>query len=207
MKKRIIKIISFLLASLLLSFCLAGCGEKKESGDGKEDGGETMGEYKITNKVKITMDDGGEIYIALYGDEAPITVANFLDLVRSGFYDGVIIHRIVPGFVIQGGDPDGTGFGGSDKTIKGEFSENGVNNRISHQRGVVSMARSQNPDSASSQFFICLDNVSSSLDGKYAAFGEVIEGMDVVDRIAAVPTGYGDRPVTEVVMKKVEVIS
>ena len=165
-----------------------------------------MGEYKITNKVKITMDDGGEIYIALYGDEAPITVANFLDLVRSGFYDGVIIHRIVPGFVIQGGDPDGTGFGGNGKTIKGEFSENGVNNRISHQRGVVSMARSQNPDSASSQFFICLDNVSSSLDGKYAAFGEVIEGMDVVDRIAAVPTGYGDRPVTDVVMQKVEVI-
>ena len=205
MKKSILRFVSFILAAVLLTVCLAGCGEKEENTN-KEEVTEMNGEFKVTNKVKITMDDGGEIVIALYGEEAPITVANFLDLVNSGFYNGLIFHRVVPGFVIQGGDPEGTGYGGSEKTIKGEFAENGVDNRISHKRGILSMARSNNPDSASSQFFICLGDVSASLDGKYAAFGEVTEGMDVVDRIASVSCDYNDKPVTDVVMEKVEVI-
>ena len=130
--------------------------------------------------VQIEMESGGVMKLELYPDTAPITVANFVELAKSGFYDGLIFHRVISGFMIQGGDPMGTGMGGSDKKIKGEFAVNGVNNTLSHDRGVISMARSQMFDSASSQFFICHAD-ASFLDGQYAAFGRVTEGIEVVD--------------------------
>ena len=132
--------------------------------------------------VTITMENGDVMKAELYPEIAPNTVNNFISLVKKGFYDGLIFHRVIPGFMIQGGDPEGTGRGGSDETIKGEFSENGVKNDISHERGVISMARSSDPDSASSQFFI-VQSDSTYLDGQYAAFGHVTEGMDIVDQI------------------------
>lgn len=139
--------------------------------------------------VTIEMENGDIIKAELYPEIAPNTVNNFISLVNKGFYDGVIFHRVIRGFMIQGGDPEGTGRGGSDETIKGEFSENGVKNDISHERGVISMARSSDPDSASSQFFI-VQSDSTFLDGDYAAFGHVTEGMDIVDKICkeAAPT-------------------
>ena len=133
--------------------------------------------------VCITVKNVGKITLQLDGTQAPITVANFISLIEDGFYNGLTFHRIIDGFMIQGGDPEGTGIGGSDTTIKGEFSANGVNNTISHTRGVISMARSQDMNSASSQFFIC-DADSPHLDGQYAAFGYVLKGMNVVDYIA-----------------------
>ena len=132
--------------------------------------------------VTIEMENGGIIKAELYPEIAPESVRNFISLINKGFYDGLIFHRVIPGFMIQGGDPEGTGRGGSDETIKGEFSENGVENNISHERGVISMARSSDPDSASSQFFI-VQSDSTYLDGQYAAFGHVTEGMDIVDQI------------------------
>ena len=135
--------------------------------------------------------DGGEFIITLYPEYAPITCENFEKLVSEGFYDGLTFHRVVEGFMAQGGDPEGTGMGGSKDTIKGEFASNGVENNLSHTRGVVSMARSQNPDSASSQFFICYDDSCAFLDGNYAAFGEVTEGMEVVDDFLKVPRSLG----------------
>ena len=155
--------------------------------------------------VRIEMEDGGIIEIELLPDAAPITAANFEKLAREGFYDGLIFHRVIAGFMIQGGDPTGTGMGGSKENIKGEFAVNGVDNPISHKRGVVSMARSQNYNSASSQYFI-MHADGEFLDGQYAAFGRVVSGMDVVDRIAATRTSFGDRPVAEQRMKKVTVI-
>ena len=143
--------------------------------------------------VRIEMEGGGCIDIELYPDKAPITVANFEKLVKEGFYDGLIFHRVIPGFMIQGGDPLGTGMGGSKKKIKGEFWINGVKNDISHKRGVISMARAMDPDSASSQFFIVHAD-STFLDRQYAAFGKVVSGMEIVDEIAAVPTDSSDRP-------------
>ena len=132
--------------------------------------------------VTFEMENGDIMKAELYPEVAPNTVNNFVSLVKKGFYDGVIFHRVISGFMIQGGDPEGTGRGGSDETIKGEFSENGVKNDISHERGVISMARSSDPDSASSQFFI-VQSDSTFLDGDYAAFGHVTEGMDIVDKI------------------------
>ena len=132
--------------------------------------------------VTFEMENGDIMKAELYPEVAPNTVNNFVSLVKKGFYDGVIFHRVISGFMIQGGDPEGTGRGGSDETIKGEFSENGVKNDISHERGVISMARSSDPDSASSQFFI-VQSDSTYLDGQYAAFGHVTEGMDIVDQI------------------------
>ncbi len=155
--------------------------------------------------VQIEMDNGGIIKIELYADKAPITVANFEKLVKEGFYDGLIFHRVISGFMIQGGDPTGTGMGGAGERIKGEFAINGVENDISHLRGVISMARSQMPDSASSQFFICHAD-ATFLDGQYAAFGKVTEGMEVVDEIAETATNYADRPLVDRVMKKVTLI-
>ena len=145
----------------------------------------------MTNKVALEID----------GTAAPITVENFKQLVADGFYDGLIFHRVISGFMIQGGDPTGTGCGGSQNNIKGEFRMNGVNNPISHLRGVISMARSGHPDSASSQFFICHED-AKFLDGQYAAFGKVFEGMDVVDRIANTATNSNDRPLTNQVIKR-----
>ena len=134
------------------------------------------------SKVKVTMENHGEFLIELYPEFAPATVANFLKLAGSGFYDGTIFHRVVDNFMAQGGDPEGTGMGGADETIKGEFAANGfTQNTLSHTRGVISMARSMLPNSASSQFFICYSDDCSFLDGNYAAFGKVIEGMESVD--------------------------
>ena len=152
--------------------------------------------------VVIEMDNGGIIRIEVDEKAAPITAANFLKLVREGFYDGIGFHRIISGFMIQGGDPTGTGAGGSKDTIKGEFASNGFNNPIRHTRGVISMARTMDPNSASSQFFI-MHADAPHLDGQYAAFGKVVEGMGVVDQIAASRTDVRDRPVTPVIMKRV----
>ncbi len=143
----------------------------------------------------------GEIKIELDYKNAPISSANFVSLVNKGFYDGLTFHRIIKGFMIQGGCPLGNGTGGPGYSIKGEFRSNGVNNQLSHKRGVISMARAMNPNSAGSQFFIC-DKDDLFLDGQYAAFGHVIEGMDVVDKIASVKTGYQDRPLNKVVIEK-----
>ncbi|MCD7891288.1 MAG: peptidylprolyl isomerase [Ruminococcus sp.] len=155
--------------------------------------------------VIIEMENGKQIKIELYPDIAPITCENFEKLVKSGFYDGLTFHRIIPGFMIQGGCPKGNGTGGSGCSIKGEFSSNGVKNSLRHTRGVVSIARSMKPDSAGSQFFIMHDD-APHLDGQYAAFGKVIEGMDVVDEIAEVPTDYSDKPVQPQIMKKVTIV-
>ncbi|MBQ3792133.1 MAG: peptidylprolyl isomerase [Clostridia bacterium] len=155
--------------------------------------------------VEIEMENGKKIRLELCPEYAPLTCENFLNLVREGFYDGLIFHRVIAGFMIQGGDPLGTGYGGSKKTIKGEFRSNGVNNPLSHERGVISMARSSDPNSASSQFFICHAD-ATFLDGQYAAFGRVTEGMDVVDEIASVRTNFSDKPLVEQRMKKVREI-
>ena len=155
-----------------------------------------------TDVVAIEMVDGGRMIIGLDAASAPITVNNFKKLVGEGFYDGLIFHRVISGFMIQGGDPTGTGMGGSKETIKGEFAHNGVNNPISHDRGVISMARSMMYNSASSQFFIC-HKAARFLDGEYAAFGKLLEGEETLDAIATTPTSRGDRPIKEQKIKRV----
>ena len=155
--------------------------------------------------VNIEMANGKNIKIELYPDVAPITVANFEKLVKEGFYDGLIFHRVISGFMIQCGDPMGTGMCGAKEKIKGEFLANGVRNDLKHTRGVISMARSAMPNSASSQFFI-MHQDAPHLDGQYAAFGKVVEGMDVVDEIAAVDVNFNDKPLVDQVMKKVTLI-
>ena len=189
MKKRIV---CFALAVL----CLLGLSACANTNSGNN--GEPI-------MVEITMRDGGVIKLELYPDMAPITVENFTKLAGEGFYDGLIFHRVINGFMIQGGDPEGTGMGGSGENIKGEFAINGVANDISHVRGVISMARSRSYNSASSQFFIVHQD-ATYLDGQYAAFGRVIEGMDVVDAIAATQTNANDRPLTEQVFETIRVI-
>ncbi len=154
--------------------------------------------------VTFTMENGDTMKAELYPEVAPNTVNNFISLVKKGFYDGLIFHRIISGFMIQGGDPDGTGMGGPGYSIKGEFSYNGVDNNLKHSRGVLSMARAQHPDSAGSQFFIMHAN-APHLDGQYAAFGKLIEGEDVLDSIASVDTDWNDRPRKPQVMKTVTV--
>lgn len=153
--------------------------------------------------VIIEMEYGGKIELELYPDVAPKTVENFLKLVNEGFYDGLIFHRVIRGFMIQGGDPLGNGMGGAKDKIRGEFRANGFNNPLKHTRGVISMARSYDPNSASSQFFI-MHQDTPSLDGQYAAFGKVVSGMEIVDEIASVPT-INDRPRITMKMKKVYV--
>ena len=155
--------------------------------------------------VLIEMENGKEIKIELYPDKAPLTVANFEKLVKEGFYNGLIFHRVIAGFMIQGGDPLGNGMGGSEENIKGEFAANGVQNDLKHTRGVISMARSANPNSASSQFFI-MHADAPHLDGQYAAFGKVVEGIEVVDEIASVSTDWSDRPRVPQMMAKVSLI-
>ena len=154
--------------------------------------------------VVIEMANGKKIKIELYPEIAPITVENFEKLVKQGFYNGLIFHRVIPGFMIQGGCPEGTGMGGPGWNIKGEFSSNGVKNDLKHTRGVISMARSMRPDSAGSQFFIMHED-APHLDGQYAAFGKVVEGIEVVDEIAEVETDYADKPLTAQVMKSVTI--
>lgn len=154
--------------------------------------------------VTIEIAGGGSVKAELYPDIAPNTVNNFISLIKKGYYDGLTFHRIISGFMIQGGCPDGTGMGGPGYSIKGEFALNGVENNLKHTEGVLSMARSQMPDSAGSQFFI-MHKTSPHLDGAYAAFGKVIEGMDVVNRIAETATDYSDRPLEDQVMQSVTV--
>lgn len=154
--------------------------------------------------ITIKMKDGGMIKIELYPDIAPNTVNNFIDLVKKEFYNGLIFHRVIPGFMIQGGCPEGTGMGGPGYTIKGEFSHNGFKNDLKHEPGVISMARAMNPNSAGSQFFIMHEN-SPHLDGEYAAFGKVIEGIEIVNKIAEVKTSRSDKPVEPQVMEAVTV--
>ena len=165
-----------------------------------------MSNYVKTNEttdlVRITMESGKSLVLKLDAENAPITVANFQKLVGEGFYNGLIFHRVIAGFMVQGGDPTGTGMSGSKQTIKGEFLANGVRNTLSHKRGVISMARTNVPDSASSQFFICHAD-ATFLDGQYAAFGKVVEGIDVVDDIAAAPTDRMDKPLKDQRMKEV----
>ncbi len=156
--------------------------------------------------IILHIKDYGDIQLELDHQSAPITCQNFEELVKKGFYDGLTFHRIIKGFMIQGGDPEGTGCGGSGKEILGEFKANGVNNTISHKRGVISMARSQWFNSASSQFFIC-DANNEFLDGQYAAFGHVVQGMEVVDKIASTKTDRNDRPLQKVVIEKAESVA
>ncbi len=152
----------------------------------------------------IEMENGNIIKLELYPDTAPNTVRNFISLAASGFYDGLIFHRVIPGFMIQGGDPEGSGMGGPGYSIKGEFSGNGFDNHLKHDRGVISMARSARPDSAGSQFFIMVEQ-APHLDGQYAAFGRVIEGMEEADRIVGAKKDYSDRPREDQRMSKVTV--
>ena len=178
-----------LIASMIM---MAGCGssdsdageQAAEQEQAVEEAAEETAEPIGIHHAEIDIADYGTIKLELDGDTAPVTVQNFMDLANSGFYDGLTFHRIMDGFMIQGGDPQGNGTGGSDKNIKGEFAANGVENDISHVKGVISMARAQDPDSASSQFFITVAD-STFLDGQYAGFGHVTEGQDVADKIAA----------------------
>lgn len=185
------KLLSICLAALLV-LSLAGCGKTSVVGittTSKAPAANEESQGVGTHHAEIEIQDYGTITVELDGDAAPITVQNFMDLANAGFYDGLTFHRIIAGFMMQGGDPNGNGTGGSENTIKGEFSANGVENPLSHTRGAISMARAQAPDSASSQFFICHAD-STFLDGQYACFGYVTDGMDVVDAVceAAQPT-------------------
>ncbi len=162
-------------------------------------------EYLKENNHKVLIDMGklGQMELELFPETAPITVKNFLNLVDHNFYDGIIFHRVIKGFMIQGGDPDGNGTGGSKDNIKGEFISNGVNNLLAHSRGVISMARTMVPNSASSQFFI-MHKDAPHLDGNYAAFGVVTKGIEVVDKIAESKTNYYDKPLEDVVIKTIK---
>lgn len=204
-----------LLSLFLFIFIVSGCGSQIEEeaeqleAEIESDTGTNEGDNDNLNKeenpvVTITMENDDQIAVELYPDIAPNTVNNFISLVEDGFYDETIFHRVIPDFMIQGGDPDGTGTGGPGYSIKGEFSSNGFSNDLKHTRGVISMARSQDPDSAGSQFFIMVSD-SPHLDGDYAAFGEVIEGMETVDDIVSVERDDHDKPLEDQVMKKIEV--
>lgn len=189
MKRQIKSILLVMLMVIVSMAMLAACGGGSEE---QEDFSDIEQELASKEKApgigihhaEIEVEGYGTIKLELDGDEAPLTVQNFMDLANAGFYDGLTFHRIMDGFMIQGGDPEGTGMGGSDKTITGEFSNNGIENNISHEKGVISMARSQDPNSASSQFFITVAD-ADFLDGDYAAFGHVTEGQEVADKIAA----------------------
>jgi peptidyl-prolyl cis-trans isomerase B (cyclophilin B) len=205
MKKKIVSVLLAMCAVVALAGFAACSKESVSKTEAGGSSGTSGGESGETIMIQIEMENGGIIKLELYPDKAPITVDNFVSLVNEGFYDGLIFHRVIKGFMIQGGDPEGTGFGGSEKKIKGEFASNGVANDLSHTRGVISMARSKQKDSASSQFFIVQED-STYLDGDYAAFGKVTEGMDVVDEIASVKTDRNDRPLEDVVIKSIRVI-
>ncbi len=198
------KVLAISCASLIL--ILSGCTKTPSD---NATSSKAIADYKSKYEgkkpiVTIEMEDGSKITAELYPNIAPQTVDNFVDLIQSGFYDGLIFHRVIPGFMIQGGDPKGNGTGGSEKTIPGEFSYNGFENKLKHTRGVLSMARSQAVDSASSQFFIMVKD-TDSLDGKYASFGKVTDGMDAVDKIVSEKRDSNDKPLTDQKMKKVTV--
>lgn len=171
------------LSFLMLLGTATACSKKEDTSKDQT--------FSASDSAENSSSDGLTFVITLYPDDAPITCENFENLVSEGFYDGLTFHRVVEDFMAQGGDPSGNGTGGSEQTIKGEFAQNGVENSLSHTRGIVSMARSQDPDSASSQFFICYTDDCTFLDGQYAAFGKVTEGMDVVDRFLEVPRSLG----------------
>lgn len=192
------KICCLILSCLLLCVSFTACSKKDENLE------KVNLVSEKTDYVAIQVEDYGTIVIHLRADVAPITVANFQKLVSEGFYDGLIFHRVIENFMIQGGDPKGNGTGGSSETIKGEFESNGVQNDLSHKRGVISMARNSiSMDSASSQFFICHAD-STYLDGDYAAFGEVIYGLEVVDAIASVQTNSNDKPLENVTISSIQ---
>ena len=186
----------FIMAFVILA---GGCGNKTQTKIQTEKGSNDKNPM-----VTIVMEDSSIIKIELYPEIAPNTVRNFVSLVQKGFYNGLIFHRVIPGFMIQGGDPEGTGVGGPGYSISGEFSSNDFNNTLKHDRGVISMARGTDSDTAGSQFFI-MTKANSSLDGKYAAFGKVTEGMVTVDKIVSVETGVNDKPKNDQKMKKVTV--
>lgn len=191
--------VSLVLAMLLI--VISGCGRPTSGATETPAPVEPTGPNPVAT---IEMSDGQKIVIELYPEIAPNTVNNFISLANKGFYDGLIFHRVIPGFMIQGGDPNGDGSGGPGYTIKGEFTSNGHKNHLNHTRGVISMARTKDLDSAGSQFFIMLAD-ADYLDNAYATFGKVTEGMDIVDGIAAQEIGAQDKPVTDQVMKKVTV--
>jgi len=198
------KVLYFVISLMALVVVLTGCGTEKEDTTAEENVDYASG-VKENPIVTITMNNDKKIVIELEPKVAPNTVANFVSLVEKGFYDGLIFHRVIPGFMIQGGDPAGNGSGGPDYSIKGEFASNKFENNLKHERGVISMARtSGNPNSAGSQFFIMTEE-ASHLDGDYAAFGKVIEGMETVDEIVAVDRDDADKPLEDQIMKKVEV--
>jgi len=192
------------LLLLALTILLGGCGAGNQNRN--EAPQQAAGGFSDPNNptATIEMESGGIIEIELYPEAAPNTVNNFIALAQQGFYDGLIFHRVIPGFMIQGGDPDGTGAGGPGYSIQGEFASNGFTNELKHTRGVLSMARTMVPDSAGSQFFIMVAD-ATHLDGEYAAFGQVVSGMDVVDAIVSTPRGANDKPEEDQIMKKVTV--
>ncbi len=198
-----------LILGIMSVFLITGCGGEEEVfekiTEGKVDDVSFKETNEVTNYVKIVTMDSDVIIAELYPDVAPITVENFGKLIEEKFYDGIIFHRVIEDFMIQTGDPLGNGTGGSDETIKGEFSENGVENDLSHERGVLSMARSSLMDSASSQFFIVHQD-SNYLDGSYAAFGKVIAGLDTVDKIATVDTDTSDKPLEEIIIESIRFV-
>ncbi len=200
--------LSVLTALMLSTLVVSGCGGRGATPTPDVPVGQDFLGYVAVDEpsdhVVIEMETGDLIVLELDAEAAPLTVANFRKLVGQGFYNGVGFHRIIEGFMIQGGDPTGTGSGGPGWSIKGEFSDNGIDNPLKHRRGVLSMARTNAPNSAGSQFFIMhQDKYGPSLDGKYAAFGRVVEGMDAVDRIALSDTDANDRPLSPVIMKRV----
>jgi peptidyl-prolyl cis-trans isomerase B (cyclophilin B) len=192
MKKMVLRWSLLLIALMMLVAC--GQSSDEEMNEVDEQDSDEVASDADSPIVTMEMENGGEVLIELYPDVAPKTVENFVSLVEEGFYDGLTFHRVIPGFMIQGGDPDGNGTGGPGYSIEGEFSSNGFENNLKHDRGVISMARSHDPNSGGSQFFIMVAD-TPSLDGEYASFGKVIEGMDVVDEIVAVETVPGDAPV------------
>jgi len=205
------KVFSFVFSLMAIVFVLTGCGTSSESGQSDGDTAKESNEktdYSSAVKenpiVTITMSNEEKIVIELEPSTAPNTVANFITLVEDGFYDGLIFHRVIPDFMIQGGDPSGNGTGDPGYSIEGEFSSNGFENNLKYERGVISMARSSDPNSAGSQFFIMVE-AAPHLDGEYAAFGKVIEGMETVDAIVAVERDAADKPLEEQKMQKVEV--
>ena len=205
------KVFYMIFATIVTTIILTSCGTQAENGqksenDAKQDGEKTDYSASVTENpiVTITMENDEKIVLELDPTVAPNTVANFISLVEDGFYDGLIFHRVIPDFMIQGGDPKGNGSGGPGYSIEGEFSENGFENNLKHERGVISMARTNDPNSAGSQFFIMVKE-SSQLDGKYAAFGNVIEGMETVDAIVSSERDRADKPLKDQKMKTVKV--
>ncbi|MFJ8236434.1 peptidylprolyl isomerase [Ureibacillus sp. NPDC094379] len=205
------KVYSFVFSLMAVVFVLTGCGTSSKSAQTEDNTAKESSkindysaEVKENPIVTITMSNKEKIVIELEPSLAPNTVANFISLVEEGFYDGLIFHRVIPDFMIQGGDPSGNGTGDPGYSIEGEFSSNGYENNLKHERGVISMARSSDPNSAGSQFFIMVES-APHLDGEYAAFGKVIEGMETVDAVVAVERDGADKPLEEQKMQKVEV--